>query len=87
MTRGLCVTRGLRVTRDPRARRSRRAGGPGALPLLAAVLVLGLTGCASTVDSIERLGRKAAERVGTGAAEPAAASGGALPRPEANRHG
>ncbi|MFB8078431.1 hypothetical protein [Streptomyces sp. NPDC056013] len=68
-------------------RRSRRAGGPRALPLLAAVLVLGLTGCASTVDSIERLGRKAAERVGTGAAEPAAASGGALPRPEANRHG
>ncbi|MFB8399831.1 hypothetical protein [Streptomyces sp. NPDC055912] len=67
--------------------RSRRAGGPRALPLLAAVLVLGLTGCASTVDSIERLGRKAAERVGTGAAEPAAASGGALPRPEANRHG
>ncbi|MFB7836833.1 MULTISPECIES: hypothetical protein [unclassified Streptomyces] len=57
------------------------------MPLLAAVLVLGLTGCASTVDSIERLGRKAAERVGTGAAEPAAASGGALPRPEANRHG
>ncbi|MCD2464969.1 MULTISPECIES: hypothetical protein [unclassified Streptomyces] len=75
------------MTRDPRARRSRRAGGPRALPLLAAVLVLGLTGCASTVDSIERLGRKAAERVGTGAAEPAAASGGALPRPEANRHG
>ncbi|MFV6027220.1 hypothetical protein [Streptomyces sp. NPDC056264] len=68
-------------------RRSRRPGGPRALPLLAAVLVLGLTGCASTVDSIERLGRKAAERVGTGAAEPAAASGGALPRPEANRHG
>ncbi|MFE6784278.1 hypothetical protein ACFVFF_18670 [Streptomyces sp. NPDC057680] len=68
-------------------RRNRRAGGPRALPLLAAVLVLGLTGCASTVDSIERLGRKAAERVGTGAAEPAAASGGALPRPEANRHG
>ncbi|MFF2301584.1 hypothetical protein ACFVVP_03655 [Streptomyces sp. NPDC058128] len=68
-------------------RRSRRAGAPRALPLLAAVLVLGLTGCASTVDSIERLGRKAAERVGTGAAEPAAASGGALPRPEANRHG
>ncbi|MFC9337038.1 hypothetical protein ACFT0G_11845 [Streptomyces sp. NPDC057020] len=75
------------MTWDPRARRSRRAGGPRALPLLAAVLVLGLTGCASTVDSIERLGRKAAERVGTGAAEPAAASGGALPRPEANRHG
>lgn len=75
------------MTRDPRVRRSRRAGGPRALPLLAAVLVLGLTGCASTVDSIERLGRKAAERVGTGAAEPAAASGGALPRPEANRHG
>ncbi|MFB7412531.1 hypothetical protein ACFCZ2_35690 [Streptomyces sp. NPDC056202] len=68
-------------------RRNRRAGGPRALPLLATVLVLGLTGCASTVDSIERLGRKAAERVGTGAAEPAAASGGALPRPEANRHG
>lgn len=87
MTRGLRATRELRVTRDPRARRSRRAGGPRALPLLAVVLVLGLTGCASTVDSIERLGRKAAERVGTGAAEPAAASGGALPRPEANRHG
>ncbi|MFD9242706.1 hypothetical protein ACFV0D_12400 [Streptomyces sp. NPDC059556] len=65
----------------------RRASGRRALPLLAVVLVLGLTGCASTVDSIERLGRKAAERVGTGAPEPAAASGGALPGPEANRHG
>lgn len=39
--------------------------------LLAAVLVLGLTGCASTVDSIERLGRKAAERVGPRDAKPA----------------
>ncbi|WP_329282040.1 hypothetical protein [Streptomyces sp. NBC_00691] len=41
------------------------------LPLLAAVLVLGLTGCASTVDSIERLGRKAAERVGPHDTKPA----------------
>ncbi|MCX4982890.1 hypothetical protein [Streptomyces sp. NBC_00572] len=40
--------------------------------LLAAVLVLGLTGCASTVDSIERLGRKAVERVGPRDAKPAA---------------
>ncbi|MFD3996458.1 hypothetical protein [Streptomyces sp. NPDC058548] len=61
--------------------------GRRALPLLAALLVLGLTGCASTVDSIERLGRKAVERVGTGRAEPAAAADGALPRPEAHRHG
>ncbi|MFJ2936172.1 hypothetical protein ACIO8G_25875 [Streptomyces sp. NPDC087219] len=60
--------------------------GRRALPLLAAVLVLGLTGCASTVDSIERLGRKAVERVGTGGAEPADGADGALPRPEAHRH-
>ncbi|MFF5918065.1 hypothetical protein ACFY8C_06960 [Streptomyces flavochromogenes] len=60
--------------------------GRRALPLLAAVLVLGLTGCASTVDSIERLGRKAVERVGTGEAKPPAAAGGALPGPEAHRH-
>ncbi|WP_328943042.1 hypothetical protein OG259_16920 [Streptomyces sp. NBC_00250] len=42
--------------------------------LLAAVLVLGLTGCASTVDSIERLGRKAVERVGPRDAKPAPAA-------------
>ncbi|WP_055601341.1 hypothetical protein [Streptomyces aureus] len=45
--------------------------GRRALPLLAAALVLGLTGCASTVDSIERLGRKAVERVGPRDAKPA----------------
>ncbi|MDV9188292.1 hypothetical protein R6L23_08685 [Streptomyces sp. SR27] len=52
-----------------RARSSRRgpcarARRPLAVLLLAGVL-LGLGGCASAVDSIERLGRKAAERVGT----------------------
>ncbi|WP_338494388.1 hypothetical protein [Streptomyces sp. SJL17-4] len=57
--------------------------GRRALPLLAAVLVLGLTGCASTVDSIERLGRKAVERVGTGGTKPPAAAVGALPVPAA----
>ncbi|MET7758568.1 hypothetical protein ABZT27_28255 [Streptomyces sp. NPDC005389] len=61
--------------------------GRRALPFLAAVLVLGLTGCASTVDSIERLGRKAVERVGTRGAEPAAAADDAPRRPEAHRHG
>ncbi|WP_395362695.1 hypothetical protein ACHGLA_22245 [Streptomyces sp. YH02] len=55
--------------------------GRRALPLLAAVLVLGLTGCASTVDSIERLGRKAVERVGPGEAKPPAAAVGTLPPP------
>ncbi|MFH9722782.1 hypothetical protein ACH4M4_07415 [Streptomyces sp. NPDC017254] len=45
--------------------------GRQVLPLMAAVLVLGLTGCASTVDSIERLGRKAVERVGPRDARPA----------------
>ncbi|GGY26549.1 hypothetical protein [Streptomyces omiyaensis] len=33
-------------------------------PLVVAVLLLGLTGCASAVDPLERLGRKAVERVG-----------------------
>ncbi|MFE1269586.1 hypothetical protein [Streptomyces sp. NPDC058757] len=33
-------------------------------PLVVAVLLLGLTGCASALDPIERLGRKAVERVG-----------------------
>ncbi|WP_406061314.1 hypothetical protein OG462_26525 [Streptomyces sp. NBC_01077] len=32
-------------------------------PLVAAVLLLGLTGCASAVDPIERLGRKTVEQV------------------------
>ncbi|WP_158718681.1 hypothetical protein [Streptomyces griseus] len=32
--------------------------------LLVAALLLGLTGCASAVDPLERLGRKAVERVG-----------------------
>ncbi|MFD9051211.1 hypothetical protein [Streptomyces zaomyceticus] len=45
--------------------------GRRALPLVAAALVLGLTGCASTVDSIERLGRKAVERVGPRDGRPA----------------
>ncbi|MBD0710083.1 hypothetical protein BU197_17360 [Streptomyces sp. CBMA291] len=40
---------------------------PRATVLLAAAL-LALTGCASTVDSLERLGRKAVERIGTGPA-------------------
>ncbi|MGW2301045.1 hypothetical protein [Streptomyces sp. NPDC001809] len=51
--------------------------------LLTAVLVLGLAGCASTVDPIERLGRKAVERVGPHGAEPAPPAGRAsaeLPR-------
>ncbi|MER6098698.1 hypothetical protein ABT154_23150 [Streptomyces sp. NPDC001728] len=47
--------------RGPRARARRSL----AVLLLVGVL-LGLGGCASAVDSIERLGRKAAERVGTG---------------------
>ncbi|MFD8640135.1 hypothetical protein ACFV14_07480 [Streptomyces zaomyceticus] len=51
--------------------RGLRASGRRALPLVAAALVLGLTGCASTVDSIERLGRKAAERVGPRDGRPA----------------
>ncbi|MFF9017683.1 hypothetical protein ACF09C_32595 [Streptomyces sp. NPDC014870] len=38
--------------------------------------LLGISGCASSVDPIERLGRKAAERLDTGAGERAA--GGAL---------
>ncbi|KQX59126.1 hypothetical protein ASE09_02175 [Streptomyces sp. Root66D1] len=42
-----------------------RARRPLAVLLLAGALA-GLTGCASAVDSIERLGRKAAEQVGTG---------------------
>ncbi|MER8033724.1 hypothetical protein ACFCZV_26250 [Streptomyces hydrogenans] len=33
-------------------------------PLVVAALLLGLTGCASAVDPLERLGRKAVERVG-----------------------
>ncbi|MEU2546505.1 hypothetical protein ABZ618_13895 [Streptomyces roseolus] len=40
--------------------------GPGAnrlRPLVIAALLLGLTGCASAVDPLERLGRKAVERV------------------------
>ncbi|MEK9518899.1 hypothetical protein ACIOMM_09790 [Streptomyces sp. NPDC087908] len=51
--------------------------------LLTALLVLGLTGCASTVDPIERLGRKAVERVGPHGAEPEPPAGRAsaeLPR-------
>ncbi|MFF5501008.1 hypothetical protein ACF1E9_18225 [Streptomyces roseolus] len=32
-------------------------------PLVIAALLLGLTGCASAVDPLERLGRKAVERV------------------------
>lgn len=39
--------------------------------------LLGVTGCASSVDPIERLGRKAAERVGGGEGE------GLAGRPEA----
>lgn len=35
-------------------------------PLLIAALLLALTGCAATVDPLERLGRKAVERVGDG---------------------
>ncbi|MER7622466.1 hypothetical protein [Streptomyces sp. NPDC126503] len=42
--------------------------GPGLTALLAALLAV--TGCAPAVDPIERLGRKAAERVA--AAEPVA---------------
>ncbi|MFI0823653.1 hypothetical protein ACH4Q7_04245 [Streptomyces roseolus] len=41
--------------------------GPGAnrlRPLVIAALLLVLTGCASAVDPLERLGRKAVERVG-----------------------
>ncbi|MFB7938713.1 hypothetical protein [Streptomyces sp. NPDC056049] len=33
-------------------------------PLVLAVLLLALTGCASAVDPLERLGRKAVESVG-----------------------
>lgn len=41
----------------------RRARRPAAALVLAGAL-LGVTGCASSVDPIERLGRKAAVRVG-----------------------
>ncbi|MFJ8658060.1 hypothetical protein [Streptomyces sp. NPDC093795] len=53
-------------------------------PLAGAVLVgalLALSGCASTVDSIERLGRKAVERVGTPDAKPVPPAGRAAPAP------
>ncbi|MFE6228860.1 MULTISPECIES: hypothetical protein [unclassified Streptomyces] len=42
-------------------------GGPRTTPLralVAAALLVALTGCASAVDPLERLGRKAVERVG-----------------------
>ncbi|MER5966606.1 hypothetical protein [Streptomyces sp. NPDC002057] len=70
------------------SRASRRAtGGPVVTgrahrALAGAALVgtlLALTGCASTVDSIERLGRKAAERVGTQEAKPPRAAAATTP--------
>ncbi|WP_282694396.1 hypothetical protein [Streptomyces sp. CC208A] len=43
---------------------------PGHLgPLLAVALLLGLTGCAPAVDPLERLGRKAVERIADGPSE------------------
>ncbi|MEU7071038.1 hypothetical protein AB0B30_21175 [Streptomyces narbonensis] len=49
------------MTRGPGVNRLRRAAAGAAL----AGVLLAASGCASSVDPIERLGRKAAERMGT----------------------
>ncbi|MER8236082.1 hypothetical protein [Streptomyces sp. NPDC094049] len=51
--------------------------------LLLAAALLALTGCASTVDPIERLGRKAAERMGSRHAPAAGARASTAPAPAA----
>ncbi|MFF8838493.1 hypothetical protein [Streptomyces sp. NPDC015130] len=56
------------MRRGPGGNRMYRAAAAGAL----AATLLTASGCASSVDPIERLGRKAAERMGPEERDPAA---------------